>query len=58
MLERQRQEDLCEFKGSLVHRVSSRTARATQRNTDSKNKFFNAKIIKYKALKTLCFTIR
>ena len=28
---RQRQENLCEFKASLVCRVSSRTARATQR---------------------------
>jgi hypothetical protein len=31
-LGRQRQEELCEFKASLVCRVSSRTARATQRN--------------------------
>jgi hypothetical protein len=31
-LGRQRQEDLCEFEASLVYRVSSRTARATQRN--------------------------
>jgi hypothetical protein len=30
-LGRQRQEDLCEFKASLVYRVSSRTARATQK---------------------------
>ena len=29
---RQRQSDLCEFKASLVYRVSSKTARATQRN--------------------------
>ena len=28
----QRQEELCEFKASLVYRVSSRTARLTQRN--------------------------
>jgi hypothetical protein len=27
----------CEFKASLVYRVSSRTARATQRNPVSKN---------------------
>jgi hypothetical protein len=27
-----RQVDLCEFKASLVYRVSSRIARATQRN--------------------------
>jgi len=32
----QKQADLCEFKASLVHRVSSRTARATQRNPISK----------------------
>ena len=31
-LGRQRQVDLCEFKASLVYRVVSRTARATQRN--------------------------
>ena len=31
-LERQRQADLCEFEGSLVYRVSSRTVRASQRN--------------------------
>ena len=31
-LRRQRQEDLCEFEGSLIYRVSSRTSGATQRN--------------------------
>ena len=31
-LRRQRQGDPCEFEASLVYRVSSRTARATQRN--------------------------
>jgi hypothetical protein len=31
-LGRQRQADFYEFKGSLVYRVSFRTARATQRN--------------------------
>jgi hypothetical protein len=30
-LGRQTQEDLCEFKASLIYRVSSRTTRATQR---------------------------
>jgi hypothetical protein len=35
---RQRQADLCAFKASLVYRVSSRTARATQRNPVSKRK--------------------
>ena len=34
---RQRQVELCEFKASLVYRVSSRTARATQRNPVLKN---------------------
>jgi hypothetical protein len=29
---RQRQADLCEFKASLVYRLSFRTAKATQRN--------------------------
>jgi hypothetical protein len=37
-LGRQRQVDLCEFKASLVYRMNSRTARATQRNPVSKNK--------------------
>ena len=31
-LRRQTQADLCEFEASLVYRVSSRTARAAQRN--------------------------
>ena len=35
---RQRQVDLCEFKDSLVYRVSFRTSRATQRNPVLKNK--------------------
>ena len=30
--QKQRQMDLCEFEASLVYRVSSRKARATQRN--------------------------
>jgi hypothetical protein len=37
-LEIQRQTVLCEFETSLVHRVSSRIARAEQRNPVSKNK--------------------
>ena len=37
-LGRQKQENLCEFEASLVYRVSSRTARATQRNPVSTNK--------------------
>jgi hypothetical protein len=36
VLRRQRQVDLCEFKASLVYNVSSRTGKATQRNTASK----------------------
>ena len=35
-LRRQRQEECNEFKASLVYRVSSRTARVTQRNPVSK----------------------
>jgi hypothetical protein len=37
-LGRQRQEDLCEFKVSLICRVSSNTAKATQINLVLKNK--------------------
>ena len=37
VLGRQRQVDLCEFKASLVYRVSSKTVRATQRNPVLKN---------------------
>ena len=37
-LGRQRQEDLCEFRVSLVYRVSSKTSRATQRNPVLENK--------------------
>jgi hypothetical protein len=37
-LRRQRQVDLWEFETCLVYRLSSRTARATQRNPVSKNK--------------------
>jgi hypothetical protein len=35
---RQRQADLCEFKANLVYRVSSRTAKAAQRDPASKTK--------------------
>ena len=35
---RQRQADLCEFKANQVYRVSSRAARATQRNCVSGGK--------------------
>ena len=37
-LQRQRWAEFCEFKASLVYRVSFRTAKATQRNLVSKNK--------------------
>jgi hypothetical protein len=35
---RQRQVDLCEFKAGLVYRISSRTARDTQKDPVSKKK--------------------
>ena len=38
VLGRQKQADLCEFKASLVYRVSSRTVKATQRSPVLKNK--------------------
>jgi hypothetical protein len=38
VLRRQRQADLCKFEDSLVCKVTSRTARATQRNPVLKNK--------------------
>ena len=38
-LERQRQAEFLEFEASLIYRVSSTTARATQRNTISKKKY-------------------
>ena len=37
------QENLCKFEARLVYRVSSRTARATQRNAVLKNKHTNKK---------------
>jgi hypothetical protein len=37
-LGRQRQVDHCEFKASLVYRMSSKIARVTQRNPVLKNK--------------------
>jgi hypothetical protein len=40
-LRRQRQRDLCDFKTSLVNRVSSKTARATQRNPILEKKIKN-----------------
>jgi hypothetical protein len=40
-LRRQRQADLSEFEASLVYKVSSTTARATQRNPVSKKQKVN-----------------
>ena len=37
-LGRQRHEDLCEFEASLIYKVSSKTARATQRHCLKKKK--------------------
>ena len=42
---RQAQQDLCEFKASLVYRVSFRKAMATQRNPVSKKPNKNKQII-------------
>ena len=36
--EAERQMDLCEFKASLIYKVSFKTAKATQRNPVSKTK--------------------
>jgi hypothetical protein len=52
---RQRQADLCEFKASLVYRVSSRTARGTQRNLVSKK---NKKTKKQKKPKRLDYILK
>jgi hypothetical protein len=41
---------ISEFEASLVYKVSSRTARAIQRNPVSKNKTKQIKIINYKVL--------
>ena len=47
-LVRQRQLDLCEFKASMVYKVSFRTARTvTQRNSVSKTKQTKQKIKSY-----------
>jgi hypothetical protein len=50
-----RGRQISEFKASLVYRVSSRTARATQRNPVSKNKNKNRK--KKKEKRNTCFLI-
>lgn len=42
VLESQRQIDLCKYKASLVYIVSSRLARATQRDSVSKKKYYMA----------------
>jgi hypothetical protein len=51
-LGRQRQADLCELQASLIHRVSSKAARATQRNPVSKTK------TKPKQTKDLCLDLQ
>jgi hypothetical protein len=38
VLRRQRQVDVCELEASLVYRINSRTARATQKNNNNKTK--------------------
>jgi hypothetical protein len=50
--QRQEQTDLCEFKTSLVYRVSSRSARATHKETQSQKKQSKAKQNKTKQNKT------
>ena len=50
-LGRQRQVDLCEFKASLVYRLSSRTTRVTQKNPVLKNKNPNKQTNKQKTNK-------
>jgi hypothetical protein len=42
--------DLCDFEASLIYRVSSRTARATQRNPVSKTKTKKNPVSKQNAL--------
>jgi hypothetical protein len=42
---KQRQSDISEFEASLIYRVSSRTARATQRNPLSKNQNLRGKAL-------------
>ena len=55
-LGKQRQVDLCEFKASLVYKVSSRTAKATWRNLKTRNKQTNKHTKKIKKTHTLfCF---
>lgn len=43
MVRRQRQADLYEFEAGVIYRANSRTANATLRNPDSKNKKINNK---------------
>lgn len=42
-LKRQKPADLCEFKASVLYRLSSRTDKATQRNLSQKTKQNNNK---------------
>jgi hypothetical protein len=52
----ERQADLSEFEASLIYRVSSRTARATQRNPVSKKDKTN-KFLKIKNKKSVMFIV-
>jgi hypothetical protein len=47
-LGRQKQEDLCKFKASLVYRGSSRTARATKKKKKKKSLVYQGKRIQPK----------
>jgi hypothetical protein len=51
LIPQQSHADLCEFQASLVYRMSSRTARATQRNPVWKTKQTNKQKIKKKKRK-------
>jgi hypothetical protein len=53
-LVRQRQVDLSEFEASLVYRVSSRTARATQRNPVLKKNKTTILTVRLEALLSSC----
>jgi hypothetical protein len=50
-LGRQKQVDFCDFQGSLVYGVNSRTARATLRNPILKNKQTNKQTSKISSSK-------
>ena len=54
-LRRQGQADLCEFEANLVYRVSSRTAKATQRNPVLKEKEKGKKKMLVKGMDSLAW---